>query len=227
MASRLTKTLATLLVSTVAVSAGTVAVSFFMAPTSAETTAAPPFVGDLGPDALARGPSAVVAGNPQGDVTVVEFFDYQCPVCRRVHPDVKQLAVEDKGVRIIHKHWPMFGAASVYAAKIALAARWQDRYGQVHDGLMGIPGRLDEEKIRKAASEAGLDLTQAERDLKEREQEVDAAFKEASIQAAMLRLQGTPGFVIGNYLIPGGLDLKTMKEIVSELRTKPKGGEQG
>lgn len=227
MASRFTKTLVTLLVTTVVVGGGTVAVSSLMAPTSAEMTAAPPFVGELGPDSLARGPSAVMAVNPQGDVTVVEFFDYQCPVCRRVHPDVKQLAIEDKGVRIVHKHWPMFGAASVYAAKIALAARWQDRYGQVHDGLMGIPGRLDEEKVRKAASEAGLDLTRAARDLKEHEQEVDAAFKEASVQAAMLRLQGTPGFVIGNYLIPGGLDLKTMKEIVSEVRTKRKSGEQG
>jgi protein-disulfide isomerase len=169
----------------------------------------------------------VVAANPQGDITLIEYFDYQCPVCRRVHPDVKRLAAEDKGVRIVHKHWPVFGAASVHAAKLALAARWQDRYEQVHDAFMTIPGRLDEEKIRTAAINAGLDLARAERDLTERDAQIDAAFKEVSVQAAALRLQGTPAFVIGDYLVPGGLDLKAMKEIVSEVRAKRKSGEPG
>jgi protein-disulfide isomerase len=227
MASRLTKIVSALMVSAVAVGAGTLAVSSFAPPTSAETKAAPPFVAELGPDALARGPSAVMAANPQGDVTLVEYFDYQCPVCRRVHPDVKRLADEDKGVRIVHKHWPVFGAASIYAAKIALAARWQERYEQVHDAFMNISGRLDEEKIRTAATKAGLDLARAERDLTERGAQIDAAFEEASVQAAALQLQGTPAFVIGNYLVPGGLDLKAMKEIVSDVRAKRKSGGQG
>lgn len=227
MASRLTKSLSALLAFAVAVGVGAAAVSSFVAPTSAGPTAVPPFVAEFGPDALARGPSAVVADNPQGDVTLVEYFDYQCPVCRRVHPDVKQLAAEDQGVRIVHKHWPVFGSASIYASKIALAARWQDRYDQVHDAFMSISGRLDEEKIRKAAGDAGLDLARAERDLEERDAQIDAAFNEASAQAAMLRLQGTPGFVIGNYLVPGGLDLRAMKEIVAEVRAKRKSGEQG
>lgn len=227
MASNPTKIFAALLASTVAVGVGAVAVSSFVAPTSAEATAVPPMVAELGPEALARGPSVVVAGNPEGDVTLIEYFDYQCPVCRRIHPAVKQLAAEDKGVRIIHKHWPVFGASSIYAAKLALAARWQDRYEQVHDAFMTIPGRLDEEKIRKAASEAGLDLTRAERDLKERDAQIDAAFKEVSAQAAAIQLQGTPAFVIGDYLIPGGLDLKAMKEIVAEVRAKRKSGDQG
>ncbi|WP_162629959.1 DsbA family protein [Azospirillum ramasamyi] len=184
-------------------------------------------VAELGPDDLTHGPSAVVLGNPQGDVTVIEFFDYQCPVCRRVHPFLEQLVAEDKNVRVVHKHWPVFGASSIYAAKIALAARWQDRYEQVHHAFMSISGRLDEEKIRKAASEAGLDLARAERDLKERAAQVDQAFKQASAQAAMLKLQGTPAFVIGSYLVPGGLDLKGMKEIVADVRTKKRSGEQG
>lgn len=141
--------------------------------------------------------------------------------------NVERLRVEDKNVRVVHKHWPVFGASSIYAAKIALAARWQDRYEQVHHAFMSISGRLDEEKIRKAASEAGLDLARAERDLKERAAQVDQAFKQASAQAAMLKLQGTPAFVIGSYLVPGGLDLKGMKEIVADVRTKMRSGEQG
>ncbi|KAA0676025.1 DsbA family protein [Roseomonas genomospecies 6] len=227
MTSRLVTTLLTVAVSAAAFGAGAVAVQSFVAPTSAAATAAPPLVAELGPDALTRGPSAVVVGNPLGDVTVIEFFDYQCPVCRKVHPFLEQLVAEDKNVRVIHKHWPLFGAPSIYAARIALAARWQDRYEQVHHAFMNIPGRLDEEKIRKAASEAGLDLARAERDLKERDAQVDQAFKQASAQAAMLKLQGTPGFVIGSYLIPGGLDLKTMKEIVADVRAKKRDGKQG
>ena len=226
MASRLTKTLAAFLISAAAVGGGTVAVRSFMAPTSAGMAAAQP-AAELSPDALARGPSAVILGNPQGDVTVVEYFDYQCPVCRRVHPFVKQLAAEDEGVRIVHKHWPVFGAASTYASRIALAARWQGRYEQVHDAIMALPGRLDEDSIRWAASDAGLDLARAERDLEERAAEIEAAFGEAMIQARVLRLRGTPGFVIGSYLVPGGLDLKTMKAIVAEVRARRKGGEQG
>lgn len=227
MASHPTKIAAVLLASTIAVGAGAVAVSSFVAPTAAEATTAPSMVAELGPEALAGGPSSVVAGNPEGDVTLIEYFDYQCPVCRRVHPAVKQLAAEDKGVRIIHKHWPVFGGSSIYAAKLVLAARWQDRYEQVHDAFMAIQGRLDDGKIRKAASDAGLDLARAERDLKERDAQINAAFKDASAQAAMLQLRGTPGFVIGNYIVPGGLDLKAMQEIVAEIRTKRKNGGQG
>lgn len=217
MTSRLRKTVITVVIATVAIGAGAAAVLSFTAPTSAPAQAAAPEP-KLGPDALTKGPSAVVLGNPQGDVTVVEYFDYQCPVCRKVHPFVEQLVAEDKNVRVIHKHWPVFGSASTYAAKLALAARWQNRYAQVHDALMTIPGRLDEDKIEKAAIAAGLDLARAERDLSERSAEIGAAFNEASAQAAMLQLQGTPGFVIGSYLIPGGLDLKTMKEIVADVR---------
>ena len=227
MTSRLVTTLLTAAVSVAVFGAGAIAIQSFVVPTSAATTAAPPLVAELGPDALTRGPSAVVVGNPQGDVTVVEYFDYQCPVCRRVHPFLEQLVAEDRNVRVVHKHWPVFGSASIYAAKLALAARWQDRYEQVHHAFMNIPGRLDEENVRKAASGAGLDLARAERDLKERDAQIDAAFKEASAQAAMLRLQGTPGFVIGGYLVPGGLDLKTMKEIVADVRAKKRGDKQG
>jgi len=198
----------------------------FAAPTT-ETSVPPPQMAEFGPDALTRGPSAVVVGNPEGDVTVVEFFDYQCPVCRRVHPFLERLVAEDRNIRVIHKHWPVFGGASIYAAKLALAARWQKRYEFVHNAFMAIPGRLDEEKIRQAAIAAGLDVAQAERDLKERDAQVDMALREASAQAAMLQLQGTPGFVIGSYLVPGGLDLKTMKEIVANVRAKRRDGKQG
>lgn len=226
MASRLIRIVAITVISAAVIGGATVMVRSFMASTSAATTAAQAAV-ELGPEALARGPSAVILGNPKGDVTVVEYFDYQCPVCRRVHPFVKQLAAEDEGVRIVHKHWPMFGAASIYASRLALAARWQDRYELVHDAIMAIPGRLDEARIREAASMAGLDLVRAEQDLAERSEEITAAFADATAQARILQLRGTPGFVIGNYLVPGGLDLQAMKEIVGDVRADRQKGEQG
>src|SRR5690606_20179840 len=103
----------------------------------------------------------------------------------------------------------------------------QDRYELVHDAIMAIPGRLDEARIREAASMAGLDLVRAEQDLAERSEEITAAFADATAQARILQLRGTPGFVIGNYLVPGGLDLQAMKEIVGNVRADRQKGEQG
>ena len=176
--------------------------------------------GGFGPEALINGPSAVSLGNPAGDVTVVEFFDYQCPICRRVHPDVEALVKEDGKIRLVHKHWPVFGPASTHAARLALAARWQEgRYAPVHDALMRLPGKLEEARIDEAAQKAGLDLAVLERDQTRRAAEIDAALKEAEMQAGIIGLQGTPAFVIGKYLVPGGLDLKAMREIVAQART--------
>ena len=173
----------------------------------------------FGPEALAAGPSAVVLGNPRGDLTMVEFFDYQCPYCRRVHPDVEALAAEDPNLRLVHKHWPVLGAASVHAAKVVLASRWQEgRYPAVHDALMRLSGRLDEGRIREAAQRAGLDMAALERDLDAREATLDAALREAAAQARSLRLQGTPAFVIGRYLVPGAVDLAAMRQAVARVR---------
>lgn len=172
----------------------------------------------LSPQSLTVGPSAVVVANPDGEVTVIEFFDYQCPVCRRVHPAVQALAAEDSGVRLIHKHWPIFGDASVYAARVVLAARHQDKYEQVHARLMEAHGKLDRAKVREAAAAAGVDLRRLDRDLEAHASEIEAAIADATIQARLLGLPGTPGFLIGRYLVPGGLDLAALKRIVADVR---------
>ncbi|EKV28885.1 27kDa outer membrane protein [Caenispirillum salinarum AK4] len=203
---------------------GYLAVQAVTAPTGAEAGTRP--AAEMTPGGLVQGPSAVVAENPDGDVTVIEYFDYQCPICRRVHPDLKRLAEEDEGVRIVHKHWPVFGAASIYASKLALAARWQDRYREVHDALMRLPGKLDEERVREAARSAGLDIDKAEKDLDQRADEVEAVFDEAAIQAHSLQFQGTPSFVIGNYLVPGGIDYATMRRVVKDVRDQKREAEE-
>ena len=96
---------------------------------------------------LVRGPGAVVLGNPTGDVTIIEFFDYRCPYCRQMHPMLNRLLAEDHGVRFVAKEWPVFGGPSVTAAKIALAADWQGKYTAVHQALMEHEGTLDETKV--------------------------------------------------------------------------------
>jgi protein-disulfide isomerase len=194
---------------------------FAVQPSSAASSV-PPMAAAIEADELAQGASAIVLGNPGGDVTIVEYFDYQCPACRRVHPVVGELAAEDRNVRVVHKHWPVFGPVSVYAARIAFAARWQGRYDKVHDALFEIGGRLDEEKIRRAAAGAGLDLVRAERDLKERGAEVDAALAEVEDQAARLQLRGTPRFVVGPYVTAGSLNAKGMREMVRKVRGEAK-----
>lgn len=172
----------------------------------------------LTPTGIAESESGVVTGNPEGDVTIVEFFDYQCPVCRQVHPDVAALVKEDGAIRLVHKHWPIFGDASVHAAELALAARWQDRYDAVHDAFMTLSGRLERETVRATAEAAGLDLARADADLKTRKDEVDAMFAGALREATLMGLRGTPGFLVGNYVVPGGLDRDGLEELVRGVR---------
>ncbi len=200
------------------------AAGWFLVAAAADANRPPPLASAISAPALARTPSAVVLGNPQGDVTLVEYFDYQCPACRRVHSALTELAAEDRKLRVVHKHWPVFGGASVYAAKIALASRWQGRYAAVHDALMAIDGRIDENRIRTAAAGVGLDVARAERDLNERAADLDAMLAEVAAEAELLQLRGTPRFVVGGYLTQGSLDLRAMRTMVDKARAEAKRG---
>src|ERR1700736_6397376 len=99
------------------------------------------------------------SGSPKGDVTVVEYFDYNCPVCRRIEPELRQLLAKDPGVRVIHKDWPVFGEASVYAAYCSFAAAREGKYAQAHDALIGSAQDLDSrEDVRQGLQQSGFDL---------------------------------------------------------------------
>ncbi|GAA0575511.1 DsbA family protein [Caenispirillum bisanense] len=178
----------------------------------------------LTPATVAASDSGIVTGNPQGDVTLVEVFDYQCPVCRQVHPDVMRLVTEDGNIRLVHKHWPILGAASVHAAELALAARWQDRYDAVHTALMGQRGKLTRQSVREAAAAAGLDLARADADLTARRDEIDTILAGAAREATIMGLRGTPAFLVGNYVVPGGLAHDDLAELVRLVRAGADGG---
>lgn len=172
----------------------------------------------LTPKAMAETGTGVVTGNPEGDVTLVEYFDYQCPVCRQVHPDVQALVAEDGNIRVVHKHWPVFGEASVLAARLALAARWQGIYDEVHHALMSATGKLTEENVRETAKKAGLDLKRAEAVLADRADEVATRLQGVATEADRMGLRGTPAFLVGNFFVPGGPDRDAFDTMVEAVR---------
>ncbi len=116
-------------------------------------------------DLIENDPNAPVLGNPEGDVTVVEFFDYNCPYCRRVKPEVRALIEEDPNIRLVYREWPILGDGSVFAAKAALAARKQDKYEEFHWAMMGLEGRAEEASVLRVAEEIGLDIAQLRKDM--------------------------------------------------------------
>lgn len=157
------------------------------------------------------------------DVTIVMFSDYQCPYCRKVHPEVEKLMASDRKVKLVYRDWPIFGAPSTEAARAAIASKWQGKHAVFHDALMKMPGKVSSETIRAAADKAGVDWAQLQSDLVAYEEEIDGVLSRSSRQAAMMGLQGTPGFLIGPYLIPGGIDLPGLKDAVALARTAPNG----
>lgn len=167
-------------------------------------------------DILERDPNAPVLGNPDGDVTVVEFFDYNCPYCRRAMPEVQGLLDGDDNVRLVYREWPILGDGSVFAAKAALAARRQGKYEEFHWALMGMQGRAEEASVLQIAKELGLDIEQLKADMEA--PEIEEHIATSKRLTAALGFQGTPAFVIGESLVPGLVQEEQLKALVESVR---------
>jgi protein-disulfide isomerase len=152
-------------------------------------------------DKIFRSPLAFVAGNPDGNVSVVEFFDYNCGFCRRAMPDVVKLVKNDDKVRLVLKELPIFGEDSENAAKAALAAHKQGKYFEMHQKLFSEPGKADKAKALSIAKKLGLDVAQLEKDMQD--PSVQQSLDEAKDLAQKLNLQGTPLYFIGDRIIAG------------------------
>ena len=156
---------------------------------------------------------------PEGyDVTIISYSDYQCPFCRKIHPELERLAQEDGKVRIVYRDWPIFGPASEEAARMAIASQWQNKHRQFNDALMRTDGKLSSEKIRAAAAAAGIDFARLERDMETREDDIDGVLRRTAMQAAQMGLQGTPAMLVGPYMIPGAIDYAGLTRAVAEAR---------
>lgn len=167
--------------------------------------------------ALYRNPMSPVSGNAQGDVTVVEFFDYQCGYCKRSLSVMVDLLRADKKVRVIWKELPILGPVSRVAARAALAARKQDKYLDFHIGVMGLRGQLTEDRIYEVAGKIGIDIAQLQLDMKN--PEIDR-YLDANLQLAdAIGIRGTPAFIIGGTLVPGAIGADDMKRMIAKART--------
>lgn len=158
---------------------------------------------------------------PKGyDVTIVEYLDYNCPACKATHEPLRKLLAKDKKVRLIFRDWPIFGPGSEKAASLALAAKYQGKYLPFHDALMTGSGPLNEARIKAAAAKAGVNWAQLMKDSKTHSAEIEELLERNALQADMLGLEGTPGFLIGNTQIFGKLTLEQLEESVKEAREK-------
>lgn len=187
---------------------------------AAENEAEADLVARLAPELFDDGYS-FVAGNPDGDVTVVEFIDYQCGFCKRAHPEVRTLIESDPGLRYVVKEFPILGPASRTAAEAALAAMRQDdgrRYLAFNDALMAHDGQLDGDAVWQIADEVGLDVDRLRRDAAS--DEVASMIDRTYSLARALRIEGTPTFVIGDRLVRGYVPLDRMRATVAEVRAE-------
>ncbi|CUJ42202.1 MULTISPECIES: DsbA family protein [Rhodobacterales] len=165
---------------------------------------------------LENDPNAPVLGNPEGDVTVVEFFDYNCPYCRRVKPEMEALLAADPNVRVVYREWPILGEGSVFAARAALASRNQDKYEEFHWAMMQLKQRAEEATIIRVAEDIGLDVAQLRRDMNA--PEIEEHIQTSMRLAQSLGFSGTPSFVIGDSLAPGLIQADQMIELVDQAR---------
>lgn len=154
--------------------------------------------------------------NANTDLTIYEFFDYNCGYCKSVVKTIMDVLSEDKKVNFVFVEFPILSQQSYFAAKAALASKNQDLYNKFHLSLMTIKGRVNEEKVFSTAKEIGLDIDQLKIDMNNPEIEQQLA-KNREI-AKLLNLNGTPAFIIGDIIYPGALNLNKLKEIIKQFR---------
>lgn len=168
-------------------------------------------------DEIFRDPASPVGGDLAGDVTLVEFFDYNCPYCRRVGKVMAAAESADPRLRIVYKEFPILGPNSLFAAKAALAAHKQGKYVDFHKALMGAQGVASEPTVLQVAKEIGLDVKRLQSDMKD--PEIQSAIDRNIALARALHINGTPGFVVGEKILRGATDLKTLQDLIGRARS--------
>jgi protein-disulfide isomerase len=166
--------------------------------------------------ALYEDANAPVLGNPDGDVTVVEFFDYNCPYCKQANGEVEALLEADPNVRLVFREWPILGDGSVYATRAALASREQGKYDDFHQALMMEPARKDEAVVLRVARSVGLDVDKLQADMES--DAVSDHIAQSLELARALGFSGTPSFVIGDEGVFGLVPAEDLIAFVAEKR---------
>lgn len=179
-------------------------------------------VSRAGEKAILAKPGLQMTGARNPDLTIVEYFDYNCPYCKKVVPTFKQLLAEDKKLAIVYKDWPVLGDSSVYAARCALAAGWQNKYFIAHDALLTGPRLTGNDQIEAILRGVGVDLDKLKKDLASHAREITALLARNDAEAHALDLDGTPGILVGRQLMPGGADVDFFRKLIAAVRSEPK-----
>lgn len=161
-------------------------------------------------------PDSPVIGNPEGDVVIVEFFDYRCPYCKQVAAALREVVQQDGNIRLVMKELPILSEESHMAARAALAAEKQGRYEDFHFALMTGPGTLSQDQVFAVAEDLDMDLERLRSDMES--PEIAAILDEVYALAQTLGIRGTPAFVIGDEIIPGAIPIETMRQKVADAR---------
>jgi protein-disulfide isomerase len=165
-----------------------------------------------------RDPDVPVIGNPDGDISIVEWFDYNCPYCRKVAPELRQVVEDDGKVRLVLKDWPILGEVSKLAARLVLAAKYQDKFLPAHEALIGVASRLTEPRVRELLAGAGVDMDRLNKDLDANAKAIDAVLARNNEQALAFEFRGTPSFIVGKYRVPGVLSMNQFEQVIADAR---------
>ncbi|MBO0663100.1 DsbA family protein [Jiella flava] len=171
---------------------------------------------DPTPQAVFHDPGAPLLGNPNGNVNLVEYFDYQCPFCKKFYPEMIDFVRKDGNIRFIMKDWPIFGEESVYAAKLTLAAG--THRPKALDALMRAPGRLSHRRTEEILAKAGFDIPALKRSYARNKAGIDGLLERNNAQADGFALSGTPAFVAGRVLFPGVPRMEDLKAALAQSR---------
>jgi protein-disulfide isomerase len=184
----------------------------------------PALAQDIDVKAILHDPDAPEAGNPEGDVTIVAFLDYNCPFCKTSAPDLDRIVKEDGNIRLVYKDWPVLSEASVYGAQLALAAKFQGKYDEVHYALMAVPGhKVTEAQMLDAVRATDVDMQQLQDDVTGHHAEIAALLGRTMEQGDALGLISTPTYLIGP-MMTTTLDYDGFKETVAEARRRHAAG---
>jgi protein-disulfide isomerase len=165
-----------------------------------------------------RDPEIPATGNPDGDITIVEYFDYQCPYCRKIEPELRQVVQDDGKVRLVLKDWPVLGEVSMMAARMALASKYQGKYIQAHEALIGVASKLTGPRIRELLVGAGIDIDRLNLDLITHAKAIDAIIARNGDQAVAFGFKGTPSFIVGKFRVPGVLTMAQFDQVIADAR---------
>jgi len=167
---------------------------------------------------LLHDPSSPVSGNPQGEVTLVEFFDYRCGFCKRAAGAVTELQKDDARVRVVYKDFPILGEPSELAARAALSANLQGKHQAFHEAVLATKNEITKDELLRLAGDVGLDAKRLETDMSNPEWQTTIDRNRAL--AKDLGISGTPGFIVGTELVPGALDVNGLRELIARAKNE-------